>query len=271
MEKKLALEIARCSVFCSLTKEIESSHKCSNIVKVQLNNPKIKEYQLPEPFSGDIYNAPILFISSNPSISHSELYPTGLWPDKMITDFFVNRFKQRNEGNTWVYKNKVLNKNGRSKSSVKYWSSIKKRAEELLGKEAIPGHDYCITEIVHCKSQAEIGVKDAHDTCSNKFLNDIVRLSGAKLIIGVGKVVKNNLNAVPELYGKPIFYLPHPNAFEQKTFIKVIPEKLPEIKNLLEDYNSNAIRDLSIYDLPTDIEVQLFVEKELKKSLETSN
>ena len=261
MKQNLALKIAQCEDFCTLIKNnTNNTHGCSKIIDVQLSNKEVKEYHLPEPFSGDIYNAPILFLSSNPSISHSELYPTDSWPDNMITDFFVNRFKQREEDNSWVHKNKPLKKSGERGKSVRYWSSINKRAEELLNRKAIAGEDYCITEIVHCKSEKEVGVSEAQNYCSDKFLKDMIKMSGAKVIIGIGKFVKNNLKSVDKLHGKPIYYLPHPNAFEKKTFAKVYEEKeLKKIKDFLKDFNKECKRDLSKYDLPMDEEVMEFI------------
>ena len=48
--------------------------------------------QVPEPWSGDLEGAPILFLSSNPSISTAELYPRWKWPDEEIAGFFGRRF-----------------------------------------------------------------------------------------------------------------------------------------------------------------------------------
>jgi hypothetical protein len=212
-----------------------------------------------------LYNAPILFISSNPSISKEELYPTELWPKKMINDFFVNRFENRGEEASWVYNNKCLNKNGRSKKSVRFWSSINKRAEEILGQPAFPGKDYCITEVVHCKSWREKGVKLAKEQCKDLFLEKIISNSNAKVIVAIGVVAKNMLNSEEKLFGKPIYYLPHPNAFKAKTFEKVFNiEELNLIKRLVKDSKTTK-RDLSVYDLPTEAEVKAFIKNELQK------
>ena len=133
MKNNLIQEITNCTHFCNLSKKESNENCCSKIVDFQ-KNKKI-EIQLPEPFSGDLHNAPILFISSNPSLSREEIYPTESWPKKMIIDFFVNRFENRGENTSWVFNNKCLNKNGRSIKSVKYWASINKRAEEILERK----------------------------------------------------------------------------------------------------------------------------------------
>lgn len=263
MKYNLIQEITNCTHFCNLSKQEDNKNCCSKIVDFQ-KSKKI-EIQLPEPFSGDLYNAPILFISSNPSISREEIYPTESWPKKMINDFFVNRFENRGEEASWVFNNKCLNKNGRSIKSVKYWSSINKRAEEILERSAIAGKDYCITEIVHCKSWKEIGVELAKEQCKTLFLENLISKSNAKVIIAIGVIAENMLNSKNVLFGKPIYYLPHPNAFKAKTFEKVFnSEELNTLKSLVQDSESNE-RNLSIYDLPTEEEVKSFIKNELQK------
>lgn len=263
MKNNLIQEITNCTHFCNLSKKESNENCCSKIVDFQ-KNKKI-EIQLPEPFSGDLHNAPILFISSNPSISREEIYPTESWPKKIINDFFVNRFENRGEEASWVFNNKCLNKNGRSIKSVKYWSSINKRAEEILERRAIAGKDYCITEVVHCKSWNEIGVESAKEQCRTLFLENLISNSNAKVIIAIGVVAEKMLNSEKVLFGKPIYYLPHPNAFKAKTFEKVFNlEELNILKSLVKDPEIKEI-NLSIYDLPTEEEVRSFIKNELQK------
>lgn len=47
----------------------------------------LNEYKVPEPWSGRIEQVPILFLSSNPSISSVEDYPRWSWSDGAIDDF----------------------------------------------------------------------------------------------------------------------------------------------------------------------------------------
>lgn len=263
MKYNVIQEITNCAHFCKLSKHEDNKDCCSEIVDFQ-KRKKI-EIQLPEPFSGDLYNAPILFISSNPSLSKEEIYPTESWPKKMIHDFFVNRFENRGEEASWVFNNRVLNKNGRDLKSVKYWTSINKRAEEILERKAIAGRDYCITEVVHCKSWNEIGVEFAKEQCKSLFLENLISSSNAKVIISIGAVAKKMLNSENVLFGKPIYYLPHPNAFKAKTFEKVFnSEELDLLKKLVKSSVIND-RDISVYDLPTEDEVKNFIKNELQK------
>lgn len=213
-------DIARCSnvSVCS-----SMNHPCHKIVHYQTHEGIIP-FQLPEPWSGDLKNAPILFISSNPSISAVELFPNAKWPDNKIKDFFTNRFLDRGPINSWVYQNKFkLLKDGRS-SSVKYWSSIRNRASELLGREAVPGTDYCVTELVHCKSKSEYGVKEAIHECANKFLTEIISLSNAKVIVLVGAFARNYATAISGLTGVKVLTIPAPNSFGPKTFASFYDE-----------------------------------------------
>jgi len=73
------------------------------------------------------------------------------------------------------------------------------------------------------------------------------------------------LNSEKELFGKRVYYLPHPNAFKAKTFEKVFTvEELNQLKRLVKD-SKTIKRDLSIYDLPTEDQVKSFIKNELQK------
>ena len=266
MIPKLLFDIAKCSEFCSLITNPDSSSSCSLIVDSQKDHEVEvkKDFQLPEPWTGDIINAPILVISSNPGYSKEEIYPDFTWPKPMIADFFMNRFQDRGSRYSWVYDNKVLNNDGERGISVRYWSSIRARVKELLGS-AKPGIDYCITEIVHCKSSSEKGVENALPKCSDLYLERKIKISDAKFIIGVGEFVKKYFKEVKYINGIPITYLPHPNAFKPKTFLKThTEERLDEIKSILssEHVISNSI-EYSDISLPSLEEVKKFIDTQI--------
>ena len=94
MNLDLLLDIAKCNEFCGLIENENITSSCHKVYKSQKDQgaEKSGDFQLPEPWSGDILNAPILIISSNPSYSSEELYPDLTWPNEMILDFFQNRF-----------------------------------------------------------------------------------------------------------------------------------------------------------------------------------
>jgi hypothetical protein len=60
---------------------------------------------------------------------------------------------------------------------VAFWGSCKSRASELLGREAQPGIDHALTEVVHCGSQHEIGVVAAASECVPRYLDRVMRNS----------------------------------------------------------------------------------------------
>ncbi|RMF92144.1 MAG: hypothetical protein D6734_12950 [Candidatus Schekmanbacteria bacterium] len=226
---------------------------------------KNNDFQIPEPWNGDMINAPILIISSNPSYSKDELYPTLAWPDPIIADFFINRFKDRGPKYSWVYNNKVLKIDGTREKPVRYWSSIKRRVEELLLRPAKPGIDFCITELVHCKSSQQIGVAKALPECTKRFLNERIGISGAQIIIGIGSFVRDYFKGKNSVNDIPIIYLPHPNAFEPKTVAKTHTEE--EIDNIRKKL-SNAKElgkkiEYSEIKLPTEKEVEKFIDEQI--------
>ena len=137
---------------------------------------------------GHLQTARILFLSSNPSISVKEAYPTGPVGDAELVDFFDKRFDGYwVKGGKFAPNNEVTwhatgNEYG---DSVSYWANIRKRAEELISK-AVPGVDYALSEVVHCKSIMGAGVKTALPTCGSRYLRDLLACSGAKVLVLVG-------------------------------------------------------------------------------------
>lgn len=109
-------------------------HPCHEIVTYQEN-----EFQLPEPWNGNIETADILFVSSNPSYDEQENYPIQNWNAEDMTSFFENRFKNTPKENYSVY-----------------WKSVKKWAGWLIPN--IQWDKIALTEVVHCKSKKEYGV-----------------------------------------------------------------------------------------------------------------
>lgn len=156
---------------------------CKRIVDVQSQLP-LAAHQVPEPWTGDIEQARILFISSNPSIDFDEPFP--VWSDEASStnEFFMNRFGDQPgqikdgmyppvEGGGWG-------------PAVRFWSSVRQRAFEVL-PGAVPGADYALTEVVHCKSRNEIGVREARSTCAERYLPRIIdAATKAKLFVVFG-------------------------------------------------------------------------------------
>ena len=186
----LLLEIARCKHVENCLKNTHQENKCNSIIRSQ--EKALDHFQVPEPWSGNLKTAQILFLGSNPSISTSdkpefkEKYPRWVWSDSEIDDFFSNRFGGGNE--QWIKDGiyTLLETGDHKKKYVRYLAAIRKRAKEILGRPVEPGRDYVNSEVVHCKSKGEYGVKKASETCINLYLRRIIAESGAKVIVCLG-------------------------------------------------------------------------------------
>lgn len=81
------LEVARCPILEQCLEAAQPSHPCAGVVLTQWSDVSPTEriatwrarHQLPEPWRGRINVAPILFVSSNPSISR---YHGAYQPDR---------------------------------------------------------------------------------------------------------------------------------------------------------------------------------------------
>lgn len=200
--KDLCLKIAKDPAFFDgFTNSRSPYHE---ICSVQKN---FIEKQLPEPWNGNIENARIMFISSNPSISEDEIYPTdnfAKWTDDKIADFFENRFTngcRRNDGTPFF---------------VNFWNGLIKHTNwisEICLGNSIPkicpeGRNYkdhyyklndviVSTELVHCKSRNEIGVDD----CLNdqfKYMKEIVSLFKGEIIVLFGNYARNKKDEIKQ-------------------------------------------------------------------------
>ena len=250
--------IIRDIINCPQIGEYYESRKnnCYEIIDFQKQN-KINKFQLPEPFSGEIDKAKILVISSNPAIdtSENEKYPTKTneWKESEILDFFYYRFNKYIKDGI-----KSLRYDEKYNDYVRFWSSIKARVNEIYQVKKLkvdPGVNYCLTEIVHCKSKDEIGVEKAINYCS-KYLNRIIQLSPAPLLLIVGKHAEEYIfkrydltnNVYQIIYGpefkvcgpklienkeRMLYFIQHPAAFGPKLIGKYLEN--PELKNWINE------------------------------------
>ncbi len=242
--RELLLKIARCPL---IQKSLDNNISCSKVASYGIQKCGI--LHLPEPWNGDIVNAPILFLSSNPSIDCNEYYPEPSWEDERIVDFFVHRFdKYIKDGKYPMLKNGTFRR-----KRTNFWSAVISTASYLLQKDKeyiLPGKHFAITEVVHCKTEKEIGVLEAIDTCVELYLKDILTLSGAKVVVVLGKKAQNALANIilltPEPDGEHVFialnktfvFLPHPNARGKRRIDKVIAyEELTKLQNILSEHN----------------------------------
>lgn len=246
--EKLLFNIAHCPNVEQCFREKDMSHPCYPVIMSQ-NQESLEEFQIPEPWSGKLESAPLLFLSSNPSFSKTEAYPTWASRNSKIRDYFVNRFS--GGGRNWVKDGKyALDKQGNYLPATRYWSEIINRSKELYARDVYPGIDYALAEIVHCKSKDMIGVNEAKEECVKRYFWLLVEESGAKVIAVMGKspgnIVKNIINAQDkQKYFEPVviggrkrlvLFLPAPGSSMPRKIEKVFsPKEIKLIQNYLLD------------------------------------
>nr|ABZ07479.1 hypothetical protein ALOHA_HF4000ANIW137G21ctg1g7 [uncultured marine microorganism HF4000_ANIW137G21] len=230
----LMLEICRCPNI-SLAHQ-DANHPCNEIVNVQ--DFSWDGFQLPEPWSGDLEGAPVLCIASNPSINLKESYPNKIWGDDVRLDFFRYRFSADRR---WTKNRRVLLADGESyhNRSVAFWNNVHRQVERAYGRSVEMGVDYAMTEIVHCKSESEIGVNRCKSLCAKTWMDRIIALSSAKVLMLFGSIAKEWFgNLVGEkldragvrtgviIAGSPrlVVWLPHPNARGERNLTSVLED-----------------------------------------------
>jgi hypothetical protein len=208
--QQIAVTICRCVNLP--TSRTDSKNPCNGITTVQQYG--VVGWQVPEPWRGDIEYAPLLFVSSNPSIDPLDDCPWNTGLDSEIIDYYATTTIARQFPYS-TYRNSI-----RSKRPVSFWSCIHARAKELYRtSEVIPGFDYALTEIVHCKSRDELGVKEAAPKCIELYLPAVLGLSRAVVVVALGQFahdalkgfIRENMNTGLQV-GFQLVCIPHPNA-----------------------------------------------------------
>ncbi len=147
-------EIVHCPIVQQWFTDHNSNNPCAIVISSQ-RAQSLEHFQVPEPWSGDLEHAPILFLSSNPSFneSRSEEYPGWTWSDEWIADFFRHRFGGGRK--QWIDGDGIrgLQRDGSWGKAVRFWTEVRSRARELLERDVRPGVDYALTEVVHCESR----------------------------------------------------------------------------------------------------------------------
>ncbi|MBE7084203.1 MAG: hypothetical protein E7373_06365 [Clostridiales bacterium] len=214
--KVLLLEIATCPIKNSFV-------DCKTIKSVQDDN---ETFQCAEAWNGDIENAKILFISSNPSYDKKETekldnpYPNiQMTKGEELIDFFKNRFSNTD----W-------------KAYPKFWKRIakfvtfipeyKNKDKKVFFQEFVAS-----TEIVHCKSTNEIGVNESCGKCFTLWTKKILSRFNGKYIVLVGKFACDRDFEIKRIIkDKIVIMTEHPNSrikgntdkVRQESFIKQI-------------------------------------------------
>lgn len=214
-DRELAVSIARCDEVEHAV--LNKTHPCHEIVLTQAMVPS---RHLPEPWYGNLSAARVLFISSNPSIDDNhdqsgENYPRAEWSNEDVGEWFVRRvdqdwdevpvsFRHREHGSfRWRCIDGIYRGAGKNRKSPQpTWNKTHARAIELLGPDADPSENYALTEVVHCKSQREMGVSAAVSFCSSKWLNPVINTAeNLRVLVVCGSKAR-------DLWAKSFFDLP---------------------------------------------------------------
>jgi hypothetical protein len=198
---------------------------CRDIVSAQAGASPTR-FQVPEPWRGDIENAPLLFISSNPAFDPGDDCPTAAQLDPDVVAYY-------NAGFPRVFPRNVSRTGAVSRRPVNFWSHLRARAAECYGidrAKVVAGVAFALTEVVHCKSNGEFGARTAATECVRRHFANVVSLSRACVVAVFGSLAAESLGLAAEpavleqdWYGKRrlLVWLPHPNAREDRTFAKL--------------------------------------------------
>lgn len=218
--RRLALAIAGCKEVATASRD--RRHGCHRIVLAQ-EHLGTEFRQSPEPWVGNLSRAKVLFVASNPSISEApetgEDYPMvsfntadfshNAWPEERIASFHTQRFSQSlprpfvNLRAQYLCKDDKYRGSDKAqpgKDSQRYWKSALRESEFILQRPLDMSSDICLTEVVHCKTKSEtdrngqsVGLEEALPTCSKKYLDQILLLSSALLIVVVGSIARDTV------------------------------------------------------------------------------
>jgi uracil-DNA glycosylase len=247
------LPVARCQNVKRCL-ESDAPHPCREIVRDQMREQSVRSYddfQVPEPWVGELDIAPILFISSNPSIG-DDRHAVGASSDETLWDSHQFAFG----GGRQPYILDGINTTttaGNKLKKVAYWVAVRARARELISN-AVPGRDYALTEVVHCKSTDEIGVTSAAAECARMHLDRVLAISPARVLIVVGKAAFERLQGF-DSEGSPtieereiggqrrlVVYLPHPASWAPgpRTLSGLFPTEIARLRR-----EANSVRSLA--------------------------
>jgi hypothetical protein len=194
--------ITRCPEVLAVWNNPDGQHPCRDVVRSQDAVGPGASFQVPEPWAGHIDRAPLLFMSSNPSISRLEPYPEwdAEWDADRTAQFFIERFgpgpTQAKNGVYYALKEPGRGNSQHSARPVPFWNICKRNAEWLYDRRVTPGADYAMTEVVHCKSRSEVGVSAARDHCMYQWFDRILQISSAAVIVVLGGHARYGVQAI---------------------------------------------------------------------------
>jgi uracil-DNA glycosylase len=187
------------------------------------------EHYVPEPWSGHLAAASILFMSSNPGGGkHGEGVntdgTTNLWSDERLIAAFDSAFEPGQIPGI-ADATHLVDATGNRTRAIRYLSWLWYTSKDLLQRDPVPGRDYAATEVVHCGTAGEAGVAEAFATCTARYFRRLVAASSAMVIICTGDWAMRafaeqfNISFVDRAWGprdlggrsRLILQVPHPN------------------------------------------------------------
>lgn len=199
----------------------ELSGPCSKVLSIQSG---MEFRQVPEPWNGDIDNASVMFIGSNPALAPHEVFPSkdmfwgqwvskgpkgsSVWTDSEAMEFFEGRFGKAlcpDTGTPYVQfaglKPSVLsfdlNKFYPKPAQNGYWAYYARCCKALDSSFDENTYNFVVTDFVHCKGPGNIGFTDALPVCQlhtgaiiDAFLSNNAATHTIILIGGRGQIAK---------------------------------------------------------------------------------
>lgn len=154
----LAVRILRCPILDACLEDDGYRLACYDVA-VEKGGPHQARW-VPEPWVGHLTKAPLLFLSSNPGgggdpITDPEDVSVTSTDQQLLAcldgGFDPGQRPGIVEGIRWADRKGTVGK------AVRYWVWTLASAHELLLRPPSPGHDYALTEVVHCGSLNEQG------------------------------------------------------------------------------------------------------------------
>ena len=190
--RELALEIVRCPVLQQCIAAGGEALPCHRVAAGSDGPHAVRWF--PEPWVGHLTQAPLLFVSSNPggggpaTTDPDELSVAS--PDDEILDWADGAFDPDQLPGI-VQGMYQVDCHGNQGKPVRYWAWTRARAEEVLPQPVEPGVGYALTEVVHCGTPRQKGVKKALQTCISRYLERMLAASPAQVVVLVGSVAQS--------------------------------------------------------------------------------
>ena len=250
-ERGLLLRIARCPLIAAAS--TDARQPCHRVVAAQAGAGQ--QRQVPEGWAGNLPDARVVFVSSNPSISVAgpgqpadavEPYRVAADGEDYIAGYLGRRFDPSVIPRPYVKDKRSLLRNGEYGAPTRFWAEIHRRAEELID-DADPARNCAMTEVVHCKSTRNIGASAAAKTCAGLYLSDVFALTAAPIVVVMGQVARRVITGmIPGLPAPPdtrpiadlggtrriFLFTGHPGSNEPRIIARLYASEISQLRTI---------------------------------------